>query len=80
MRMDNIQIEVRSENYIVVLADTERFGKGEVMFEGNTFDQCFDYIKKETGKDEVSLRSYMIEALYTDRLGRTFPDWMMVVD
>ena len=44
--MQNIRIEVLRDNYIVVKADTLRFGNNEIMFEGNTFDDCFEYIKK----------------------------------
>lgn len=76
--MENIKIEVRGHNYIVVVADTARWGKNEVMFEGNTFDQCFDYIKRELGIERVNLTSELIYEPYTDRMGRTFP-WMMWV-
>ena len=78
MKMENIRIEVKADNYIVVIADTKRFGNNEVMFEGNTFDQCFDYIKRELGIDEVYLTAYLCYESYTDREGRTFP-WMMWV-
>lgn len=78
MKMENIIIEVKADNYIVVIADTKRFGNNEVMFEGNTFDQCFDYIKRELGIDKVYLTAYLIYELYTDRKGRTFP-WKMWV-
>lgn len=78
MNMQNIEIEVMRENYIVVRADTERFGANEVMFEGNTFDQCFDYIKRETGRDVLQLSGYLIDGCYADRAGRCFPTWMKV--
>ena len=77
--MENIRIQVLRENYIIVTADTDRFGKGDVMFEGNTFDQCFDYIKREIGLDSLPLASYLSEALYTDRMGRCFPCDMEVL-
>lgn len=76
--MKNIRIEYVRENYIVVKADTERFGKNEVMFEGNTFNQCFEYCKRELGKDKLSLSSSIILGAYTDREGRTFPLYMEV--
>lgn len=79
MNMKNIEIEVMRENYIVVRADTERFGKNEVMYEGNTFDQCFDYIKRETGRGDVLLQSRIAYGVYTDRTGRTFPPFMRVI-
>ena len=79
MTMKNIEIEVMRENYIVVRTDTERFGAGEVMCECNTFDQAFDYIKRETGRDTVRLSSRMAYGAYTDRENRTFPPLMRVV-
>ena len=78
MTMRNITIEVLHENYIVVRADTARFGDGEVMCECNTFDQCFDYIKRETGRDKLYLSGCMMDGLYADRQGRTFPAFMRV--
>lgn len=78
MTMSNIEIEVMRENYIVVRADTDRFGTGEVMFEGNTFDQCFDYIKRETGRDVLQLSGYLIDGCYIDRVGRGFTTFMKV--
>lgn len=80
--MKNIRIEVKAENYITVTADTKRFGKDEVMFEGNTFRQCFDYIKRALGMNpEARLRisTYLIYAPYTDRMGETFPWYMEVI-
>ena len=74
----NFRIEALRDNYMIVKADSERFGKQEVMFEGNTFTQCFDYIKKITGKDKLQLRSYFIYAPVKDREGRCFP-WLMDV-
>lgn len=78
MAMKNITITVERDNYIVVTADTERFGKNEVMFEGNTFNQCFDYIKRELGVDRLYFSSYMCLGAYTDRDGRCFPCEMWV--
>ena len=76
--MKNIRIEAKRDDYIVVIADSIRFGKNEVMFEGNTFGQCFDYIKREVRRDKLLLRSsFMYEAI-TDRTGITFP-WFMEV-
>lgn len=71
--MENIRIQVLRENYIVVTADTDRFGNGEVMFEGNTFDQCFDYIKREAGFDRIPFAACLSDGVYTDRTGRCFP-------
>ena len=79
MNMKNIEIEVMRENYIVVRADTARYGTNAVMFEGNTFDQCFDYIKRETGRGNVLFQSRLAYGAYTDRTGRTFPLFMRVI-
>lgn len=78
MTMQNIKIEVMDDNYIVVRADTMRFGDDAVMFEGNTFDQCFDYIKRETGREKVNFTARIVDGAYTDRTGRTFPVFMRV--
>lgn len=83
MKMENIEI-YSAENratggaYIQVKADTERFGKGEVMYEGNTFDDVFAYIKRELGIESVQLHSAFIYELVTDRKGRCFPCYMKV--
>ena len=82
MKMRNIEIEVMGDNYIVVRADTERFGVGEVMAECNTFEQAFDYIKRETGKDKADklfFRSCLAYGLYTDWTGVSFPPFMEVI-
>lgn len=78
--MTNFRIEALRDNYMIVKADSERFGKQEVMFEGNTFAQCFNYIKNETGKDTLQLKSYFIFAPVTDREGRCFPCLMEVMN
>lgn len=77
--MENIRIQVLRDDYMVVTADTERFGKGEVMFEGNTFEQCFGYIKREMGVAHILFNALMNNVTYTDREGRCFPSDMEVV-
>ena len=76
--MKNFRIEALRNNYMVVKADSERFGKQEIMFEGNTFNQCFEYIKRVTGKVKLNLQSYLLYEPITDREGRTFP-WLLEV-
>lgn len=78
--MKNIRIEVRGENYIVVIADSERFGDSEVMYEGNTFDQCFDYLKREIGVEKLWLTGMIASGSYEDRTGRCFPAFMNVMN
>lgn len=75
--MDNIRIIVERKDYIIVRADTSRFGINAIMFEGNNFDQVFDYIKRETGKESLQLVGNLA-SLHTDRCGRTFPAYMVV--
>ena len=77
--MTNIEIEVMRADYIIVRADTPRFGRGEIMFEGNTFDGCFDYVKRETGRDKLSLSGCIADGIFTDRVGRSFPTHMRVI-
>lgn len=79
MKMENIVIMVKRDNYIVVIATTERFGR-EVMFEGNTFTQCFNYLKRELGVDRLVLRAGMGADVYEDREGRWFPALMHCVN
>ena len=75
--MTNIRIIVKGENYIVVVADSERFGKNEIMYEGNCFRECFNYIKRETGRDSLTLNG-TLASLCEDRKGETFPSYMEV--
>lgn len=66
-------------SYIVVKADTKRFGNDAVMFEGNTFEQCFDYIRRTFRTDYFKLSSYAVVPNYTDREGNTLP-WILNVE
>ena len=76
--MKNVRIIAHrdKENYIVVEADSERFGKDAVMFEGNTFEQCCDYIRRTFRTNRFKLTSYAVVPLYTDRNGQTLP-WIL---
>lgn len=44
--MKNVRIEKKGTNYYVVIADTERFGKDAVMFEGINKEECENYIER----------------------------------
>ena len=44
--MENIKIERTNNGTFVVKADTERFGKQEIMFESFNKDECVQYIMK----------------------------------
>ena len=74
----NIRIEAKRRDYMVVLADSDRFGNDEVIFEGNTFNQCFDYVKKILGVKKLHLTSSLLYATVKDREGRSFP-WFLQV-
>ena len=76
--MKNIQIVVTDNRTIVVKADTQRYGKGAIMYEGSTFMQCCDYIRKATGKNNFHMKSFSGVRMYTDPNGRTMP-WIMDV-
>ena len=80
--MTNIQIAVTDNNTITVIADTKRFGKHAVMYEGSTFMQCCDYIRRATRNNHFKLQALSHPALpirtFTDPEGRTLP-WMMDV-
>lgn len=76
--MKNIEIVVTDNKTIVVFADTKRFGKHQIMFEGYTFLQCCDYIRKVTGKNDFRLNSWPFCKTYTDTEGTTLPIIMNV--
>lgn len=46
MKMENIKIKHERKNYWQVIADTERFGKQEILFEGIKLEECLEYIRK----------------------------------
>lgn len=77
--MKNIRIVVTDNHTIVVKADTRRFGRDAIMYEGSTFMQCCDYIRRKTGREHFTLRSYPMVELYTDPDGRVLP-WIMDVE
>ncbi len=61
MEMTNIKIKPLGVNYYVVIADSERFGDGQIMFEGISYDECLDYIEKNIKVPEPSY--YVIKDL-----------------
>lgn len=76
--MKNFQIVVTDNRTIVVLADSARYGKNAIMYEGHTFVSCCDYIRRVTRKNHFQLKSYDCIKTFTDTEGRTMP-WMMNV-
>lgn len=77
--MKNIRIVVTDNNTIVVKADTKRFGTDAIMYEGSTFMQCCDYIRRVTGRNDFRLESYPMVEAFTDPDGWTMP-WLMSVE
>ena len=76
--MKNVRIIVTDNRTIVVKADTKRYGKDAIMYEGHTFMSCCDYIRRKTGKNHFELKSYCVAKMFTDTDGRTMP-WIMSV-
>ena len=75
--MKNIKVVVLDKDYIVVKADTERFGDDEIMYEGNTFKECFEYITRETGWKSLKTRG-TLASLIKDRTGDIRPSYIEV--
>lgn len=76
--MKNFQIVVTDNRTIVVTADSTRYGKNAIMYEGHTFMSCCDYICRITRKNNFRLKSYSCMKTFTDTEGRTMP-WVMEV-
>ena len=77
--MTNIRLE-GSNNYWTVIADTERFGKDEVMFEGS-YDECWDYMKREKFGEGNEKFKCVIKGFYDtgDYNGVVFDnDWVIL--
>lgn len=62
MEMENIRIESQERKgyngrkyieFFNVIADTERFGENEIMFQG-TFNDCVEYLKREGYNYQIS--------------------------
>lgn len=76
--MKNIRIIAHDSMHIEVLADTRRFGEDAIMFQSGSFRECFDYIKRETGKENLQLRG-CLSSLLQDWTGKAYPSYMEVV-
>ena len=77
--MKDIQIVVTDNRTIVVVATSARFGKNAIMYEGHTFMQCCDYIRRATKKNHFQLKAWSCTNTFTDTEGRTMPLIMDVV-
>ena len=80
--MKNIRIVVKNpeeaNSSVLVEADSKRYGRGAIMFEGICFEECLDYIRRATRRDHFKLESYSVVPLYTDYKGKRLP-WIMNV-
>lgn len=76
--MENIRIVVKDSS-IVVIADTKRFGKDAIMFEGHSFMECCDYIRRRTNNNHFKLKALTCFRSFTDSEGLTMPDHLDVV-
>jgi hypothetical protein len=77
MEMRNIRIVAESSTRILVIADSERFGRDEIMAECNTFKSAYDYIKRETGSEKLWLTGTIASAV-EDWTGVSAPSFMYV--
>ena len=53
--MKDIRIKKIRENYYIVTATTERFGKDEIMFEGISLEECIEWIRANTKPQKKAL-------------------------
>lgn len=76
--MKNIQIAVTDKGTIMVRADTKEKGRNAVVFEGRTYRQCLDYIRKKCRRNKLRLVGGSCMRMHTDAIGETMP-WIMDV-
>lgn len=76
--MKNIRIIAHDSMHIEVIADSKRFGENTIMFQSGSFRECFDYIKRETGKDNLKLSGCLV-SLLRDWTGKEYPSYMEVL-
>ena len=77
--MSNIRIIAHDSMHIEVIADSKRFGKDTIMFQSGSFRECFDYIKRETGKEKLRLCGSCLASLLCDWTGKEYPAYMEVL-
>lgn len=76
--MDNIRLVVKDDHSILVKADSRRFGKDAIMYEDISFMNCFDYIRRATGKNHFQIKHYSVVEPFTDSTGRTMAKFMWI--
>jgi hypothetical protein len=79
MRMTNIEIIFSDETHITVYADTERFGAREIMCQCGSFREAYDFIKRETGRDSLTLSGCVVDSV-VDWTGMVRPAVQYVLD
>lgn len=75
--MENIRVIARDDKHIEVIADSKRFGKDEIMFQAGSFRECFDYIKRETGREKLWLTGIFASCI-EDWTGEIQPSFLFV--
>ena len=78
--MENIRL-IRTRNDIkngwVVKADTKRFGKDEIMFEGS-YDECFKYLDRQFQNPNVEKYKVSITGVCDEGWTIFDNDWLIV--
>lgn len=75
--MKKIMVCVLERNHIAVKANTKRFGAHAIMYEGNTFSECFKWIEAVTGRTVYGVEWKNCNR-YRDRTGLELPVEMCV--
>ena len=63
--MKDIRIKKIRENYYIVTATTERFGKDEIMFEGISLEECLEWIRANTKPQKKALWAVDVQSKAT---------------
>ncbi len=77
IEMKKIRVCVLGQSHIAVKANTKRFGPHAIIYEGNTFAECFSWIESVTGRTVYGIE-WKTSARYQDRTGLRLPAEMRV--
>lgn len=72
--MKNIRIKQIRNNYFQVLADTERFGQNEILFEGISYDECASFIRENTKPQKKPMWAVEVQSKVTRKI-----HWVVVI-
>lgn len=75
--MKKIMVCVLGQSHIAVKANTKRFGPHAIIYEGNTFAECFKWIEAATGRTVYGI-DWETSGRYQDRTGLRLPVEMHV--